>query len=53
MKDKINIYLDLDETLIYSYSSRSRKKILTKHTFNFENIYYIVERPGLQPFLIL
>lgn len=52
---KINIYLDLDETLIYSIDI-SRKKALpstidhfTYH--NFENHYVILERPNLQPFL--
>lgn len=54
---KINIYLDLDETLIYSIDIRSKKNILTppdvsNFTYhNFDNEYLILERPGLQPFL--
>jgi TFIIF-interacting CTD phosphatase-like protein len=53
--DKINIYLDLDETLIYSYGPRSGKKLnlqtIKPTPINFENAYYIVQRPGLQTFL--
>ena len=55
MSTGINIYLDLDETLIYSIDI-SRKKVLppfidkfTHH--NFDNEYMILERPGLQKFL--
>jgi hypothetical protein len=52
---KINLYLDLDETLIYSIDMRHRK-MLPKHVeqfkhHNFENAYVILERPGLQAFL--
>lgn len=52
---KINLYLDLDETLIYSIDMRSRKTLPKyveqfKH-HNFENAYVILERPGLQDFL--
>ena len=54
-QDKINIYLDLDETLIYSYGPRSGKKLdintIKPTPINFENLYYIVQRPGLQDFL--
>ena len=52
---KINLYLDLDETLIYAIDMRYRKTLPTyieqfKH-HNFENAYVILERPGLQEFL--
>jgi len=52
---KINIYLDLDETLIYSIDI-SRKRSLPNSIedfkyHNFENHYMILERPHLQPFL--
>ena len=52
---KINLYLDLDETLIYSIDMRHRKTLPEyvknfKH-HNFENAYVILERPGLQDFL--
>jgi hypothetical protein len=52
---EINLYLDLDETLIYSKDIRHQKTIPTyveqfKH-HNFENAYVILERPGLQDFL--
>lgn len=52
---KINLYLDLDETLIYSIDTRHRKT-LPKHVehfkcHDFENAYVILERPGLQDFL--
>jgi len=45
---KINLYLDLDETLIYSIDMRHRK-MLPKHVeqfkhHNFENAYVILER---------
>jgi len=54
---KINIYLDLDETLIYSIDIRTKKNILappdvSNFTYhNFDNQYLILERPGLQSFL--
>ena len=52
---KINLYLDLDETLIYAIDMRYRKTLPAyieqfKH-HNFENAYVILERPGLQQFL--
>ena len=53
--NKPNLYLDLDETLIYSIDIRYRKKLpffIEKFKYhNFENIYIILERPGLQDFL--
>ena len=57
MSKKINVYLDLDETLIHSIDIRSRtRKFIpiqiekfTSH--NFEDIYIVLERPGLQQFL--
>jgi len=53
--NKINIYLDLDETLIFSIDIRRKKVLPTiiekfKH-HNFDNEYIIMERPGLQAFL--
>jgi hypothetical protein len=53
--EKPNLYLDLDETLIYSMDMRYRKTFPSivesfKH-HNFENMYLILERPGLQNFL--
>ena len=55
LHQKINLYLDLDETLIYSIDMRHRKTLPEyvknfKH-HNFENAYVILERPGLQDFL--
>lgn len=52
---KINLYLDLDETLIYSVDIRRKKTIPSyieqfKH-HNFDNAYLVLERPGLQAFL--
>ena len=46
LNQKINLYLDLDETLIYSIDMRHRK-ILPKHVeqfkhHNFENAYVIL-----------
>jgi len=52
---KINIYIDLDETLIYSIDIRRKKMIpsfieLYRH-YNFDNEFIVLERPGLQYFL--
>ena len=52
---KINIYIDLDETLIYSIDIR-RKKMIPSFTelyihHNFDNDFIVLERPGLQDFL--
>jgi hypothetical protein len=52
-----NVYLDLDETLVHSFPFSNRKVIsITKPIekfvrYNFEDIYIILERPGLQKFL--
>jgi TFIIF-interacting CTD phosphatase-like protein len=55
---KINLYLDLDETLIHSIDIRTRNRTkfipieiekFTSH--NFDDAYIVLERPGLQNFL--
>jgi TFIIF-interacting CTD phosphatase-like protein len=56
MTPKINILLDLDNTLISSLSKNEDKKIykprMKKFRWeNMENVYKVFERPGLQPFL--
>lgn len=55
VRKKMNIYLDLDETLVHSIDIRYRKFISIEiekfKNYNFENIYIILERPGLQKFL--
>jgi TFIIF-interacting CTD phosphatase-like protein len=54
--EKINILLDLDNTLISSLSKKEEKHIykprMKKFRWeNMENVYKVFERPGLQPFL--
>lgn len=54
---KINVVLDLDNTLIYSYDYESYKKIKNKdwiakfEKYNMDQDYVVCERPSLQPFL--
>jgi len=56
MHEKINILLDLDNTLISSLSKEEEKNIHKPRMKKFrwesmENVYKVFERPGLQPFL--
>ena len=57
MSNKINILLDLDQTIISAestsdYNFKKNKAKSKKFTFHDMDGYYIVfERPGLQPFL--
>jgi hypothetical protein len=46
-----NLYLDLDETLIYSVDNRYSKKDLSEFTCHIFENYTIMERPNLQKFL--
>jgi TFIIF-interacting CTD phosphatase-like protein len=53
---KINVILDLDNTLIYSIPFEKFPKKTTTHLHklkyhNMDNDYYVFERPGLQDFL--
>ena len=57
-KKKLNVFLDLDETLIFSIDIRTKNKTkfipieidkFTSH--NFDDVYIVLERPGLQDFL--
>lgn len=51
-KEKINVFLDLDNTIICSEeSSANNIKIAFSYDYGFIDPYVTVARPGLQPFL--
>lgn len=54
-KKKINVVLDLDNTLIYSYELKrvKNKEFVLEHykTYEMDDEYLVCERPGLHDFL--